>query len=177
MNKLPEIVNEVRLFVDGYMYCRGKKPVGNTNYWECKKLRSKECTARAITSTTNGVVTVLKGPNESQHSHPPNREVNEAEKIKLVMKRQAETDPDRPGNALLRENLAGVSSGVLSQLPERENLKQSIRRKRRLDENRPSSHAEDGEPVGNRLLVFMQRYCRLYFPNASSTVYKIANQQ
>ena len=87
MNELPEIVNEVRLFVDGYMYCRSKKPVGNKNYWECKKLRSKECTARAITSTTNGVVTVLKGQNESQHSHPPNREVNEAEKIRLRLKR------------------------------------------------------------------------------------------
>ncbi|CAB0042382.1 unnamed protein product [Trichogramma brassicae] len=182
MNNDPEIVNEVRLFVDGYVYVRSMSN-GNRVYWDCQKLRSKECRARAITISSHGTVTVVKGPEQDPpHSHPPNREVAEAEKIKLTIKKQAETIHDRPGSALVRDNLAGVSSGVLSQLPERENLKQTIRRVRKADdEERPTFLADfedfpekfkktstddrfliydsrdDGDPAENRILVFATR--------------------
>ena len=135
----PEIVNDTRLFLGGHIYVRSKLPVNSRVYWECVKLRNKECTGRAITEVRNGIITVLKGPDESKHSHPPNREVEAAEKIRLKVKKQAETDK-RPGSAILREHFAGVSSGVLSQLPERENLKQAMRRARKdPDEDRPAS--------------------------------------
>lgn len=169
MNTAPEIVNEKRLFIDGYVYYRSGPPKGNKTHWECSRLWKKECHARATTITApSGPVTVTKGsfcfkitycfstcrflfpypfsnsgPNESEHSHPPNREEAEAEKIKLNLKRKAETQPDRPPTAMLREELAGVSAGTVAQLPERENLKQSIRRLRNKKTDRsPTSLSE-----------------------------------
>ena len=110
MNDEPEIINDTRLLLGGFVYVRSKKPVNNRVYWECKKLRNNECSAREITISGNGqgTVSVVKGPTESPHSHAPNREFAATEKVRLQLKNVDEKDK-RPGSAIIRETLAGVS--------------------------------------------------------------------
>ena len=74
---------------------------------------------------------MVKGPKKSLHGDPPNREEAEAEKRKLYLKRKVNTQENDLPATLIREKLAGLPSGVISQLPERENSKQSIRQKRK----------------------------------------------
>ena len=101
-----------------------------STYWDYVKVRYKECKARAITvHVPNGKIIIDKGPDQSPHAHAPNREEAEAEKLRSRLKRKAGENDIIPA-LLLREELEIVPSGILSQLPERENLKQSIRRVR-----------------------------------------------
>ena len=72
-------VYDKKLTIDGFLYLRSKSKKDKT-YWDCKRLRLKECKARAITGEfASGDIMVLKGPRESPHSHPPNREECEVE--------------------------------------------------------------------------------------------------
>ena len=62
--------------------------------------------------------------------------------MKLQLENVDEKDK-RLSSATIRETLAGVSSGVLTQLPERENLKQTLRQVRKdPDDIRPTSLAD-----------------------------------
>ena len=111
MNKEPEVINENRLFFDGYMYTRSKI-IGSRTYWDCVKVRDKECHAREISvAAPNGQITIAKGPDVCPHEHPPNREESEAEKTRLLLKRKAVTHENGPPAALVREELAGLSAG------------------------------------------------------------------
>ncbi|XP_043462872.1 uncharacterized protein LOC122498936 [Leptopilina heterotoma] len=47
------------------------------------------------------------------------------------LKREAEMHPECPPEQIVRENLCDLSPAVLAQLPERENLKKTMRRERR----------------------------------------------
>ena len=49
-------------------------------------------------------VIVLRGPDDSSHSHPLNRV--ETEKIKLILKRKAEAHSECPPSAILLQALA-----------------------------------------------------------------------
>lgn len=144
-----KFVSLTKLIIDGYVYIKSKneKRLQRT-YWDCNRLRNKECSARAITSLANlgEHPVVFKGPVESKHSHPSNLEECGAEKLKQSLKRRAEEHPEEPPAQILRHQLHNVPSGVLSQLPERENLKQSIRRirKKNLPPN-PRALSELGE--------------------------------
>lgn len=137
MNENPEIVGVNRLLVEGFVYVKSRSD-GNRTYWDCYKVRRGECKGRATTVSTGGSNFVItKGPRQSQHTHPPNREFAEAEKIKANLKRKAHDQLDRPPSGILQTELDGLSSAVISQLPERENLKKSIRVVRR--KNLPKS--------------------------------------
>ncbi len=64
-----------KLIIDGFIYpcCRKR---GIRTYWDCHKVRARECTARAITAaaaTEEGIV-VIRGTVESSHTHPPSQE-------------------------------------------------------------------------------------------------------
>lgn len=76
------------MIIDGYVYYKARAAKG-TVYWQCKRYKSKECTGTAVTIGMDQNVTVLKGPQNSQHSHPPSQEECEAEKIKMGVKRAA----------------------------------------------------------------------------------------
>jgi len=54
-------------------------------------------------------VALVKGPAESKHSHPPNQEGSEAEKLTVRMKRKAEEHPELRLAQLLRSELQGTS--------------------------------------------------------------------
>lgn len=99
-------------------------------YWDCIKLRQQECRARAITSGEGEYVVMVKDPD---HDHAPDREVAEAERIKYVIKQDALTNEERPPTAILRDVLRQVPQGVLPHLPDRTNLKKSIRTVRKAN--------------------------------------------
>lgn len=130
---MAQIVDK-KLLVDGYVYLRSRI-VKEKIYWDCRLVRTGLCAARAITNNPPAPtdVILLKGPEQSSHSHPPNQEEVEAEKITSRIKRKAAAHPEVPPAQILRVELAGVSDGVLSQLPEREALKKQVRRERRKD--------------------------------------------
>lgn len=121
-----------KLHIDGFMYLRSGAPKKGRVYWECRKLRSGECTARATTSvpTDRGEVIVYR---QSPHTHAPSREAVAAEEILQKVKRKATEHPEQPPAQLLRSELGGVPDAVLSQLPDQVALAQSVRRARRRD--------------------------------------------
>ena len=120
-----------KLHVDGYIYVRSRVAKSKT-YWDCRQVRSGTCKARAITteSAAAGKVTILKGPKESSHVHPPDREEASADAFTQKLKEDAAAHPDRAPSHLLRDALTNVDAGVLSQLPEQNSLLRTIRRKR-----------------------------------------------
>ncbi|PSN45635.1 hypothetical protein C0J52_12323 [Blattella germanica] len=102
-----------------------------------------ECKATAITIRTGDTVTILK---ESDHWHEPNQETVEADFLVNRMKRVATEHPEITPSQILRNELRSVPSGVLSQIPEREHLKRSIRRERTRNQlPDPTSIDELGE--------------------------------
>jgi len=126
----PEIIDR-KFHVDGYIYPRSRVAKGRV-YWDCRLLRSRTCTARTITSdpAEGGQLQVYKRPEESKHSHPPNREEVVAEVLITTLKRKAVENPAEPPARLLRTELQGTTSDVLSQLPAQPALLRTIRRTR-----------------------------------------------
>ncbi|KAK3911414.1 FLYWCH-type zinc finger-containing protein 1, partial [Frankliniella fusca] len=106
-----------KLLHKGFIYYRLGSRKGNT-YWSCNK--KKECNATAVTCFTNGAVEILK---EKDHVHAPNREEVEAERVVSRLKRIAGDHPELPPAQILRTELPKCWEGVISQLPQRENLK------------------------------------------------------
>ena len=96
---------------------------------------SSECNARVITNNPNPVeVVVFKGMTESTHNDVPNREEVAAQKLSQTLKHKALENPGQPPSQIMRNELAGVDCGVLSQLPQREALSKVMRRERRREE-------------------------------------------
>ena len=176
-----DVISTRRIAIDGYLYVYSRE-VSGTTYWDCKKVRDKVCKARACTKIIDGTVTVMKGPETSRHAHPPNHDEVAAEKIKFRVKARA-TERATPAVILqgicfscasvvicdyimpisIAEELAGASGRVLCHLPERENLKKAIRRKKRKDlPPNPNSLDElDDIPenlqvtsIGDRFLIY-----------------------
>ena len=129
----PKLVGK-HLHVGGYVYVRSRTTNGRM-YWDCQKVRARECTARAITSEiqSHGSVTLIKGPDESRHEHPANGEAAEAEELTQRVKVQASAHPEMTPSQILRAELAGVRSGVLSQLPEQTALTRTMQRVRKAE--------------------------------------------
>lgn len=101
-NHRVRLISERRLDIGGFLYCRSFVRDGST-YWDCMKLRSKECSARAVTELNPaGDVIVKKGPRQSPHEHGPSRDAAEAERIKADIKRIADEDQDEMPAAIIR---------------------------------------------------------------------------
>lgn len=137
---MPAEIIANKLHLGGYIYYKSRGRNEKT-YWDCRKTKRKECSARAIT-----VINVLRGPNESEHSHPPDREEVAAEKVTQRIKRKAVTQPELRPAQLLRCELQGASGAVLSQMPEQSALLQTVRRIRRKNSTpNPRSLTDLGE--------------------------------
>jgi len=65
------------------------------------------------------------------HDHVPNHEESDAEIVKYSLKRKVENQPQLSPDQILRKEMAGLSDGVLSQLPYRDNFKKSMRQVRK----------------------------------------------
>ena len=145
--KMPPEIIAKKLHLDGYIYYKSRTRNEKT-YWDCRRTKRKECTARAVTivNASDGHIEVLKGPTDSTHSHPPDREEVAAEKITQGIKRKAATQPELRPAQLLRCELQGTSGSVLSQMPEQTALLRTIRRVRSTNSvPNPKSLADLGE--------------------------------
>lgn len=120
-----------KLLVDGFVYLRSRVRE-EKSYWDCRRVRSRECKARAVSMPgVDGGIVVIRGPQESAHSHPPDQEECESEVHVHAVKRKAKEHPEQPRAQILRTHLSVVRPEVLSHLPERESLKRAMRRQRR----------------------------------------------
>ena len=88
MNANAKIVGK-KLFLDGYRYLKSKFENGK-QYWECQKLNTGHCRARAVITIINAEIVVIRGSEKSKHDHPPNQEKAKAEIFRLRLKRLAE---------------------------------------------------------------------------------------
>lgn len=123
-------LGETKLVYGGFIYVRSKLPVNGQTYWECQKVRRKECKARIITTfnISKNKNYFVREPALDDHDHVPNQEQCESEIVRYSLKRN---QPQLPPAQILRTEMAGLSDGVLSQLPNRDNLKKSMRHVRR----------------------------------------------
>ena len=66
-------------------------------YWDCRRVRTKECKARAITAVPNSnqQVIVLEGPSQSRHEHALNQE-----ELAADVAGTRKTDKDGPEEAV-----------------------------------------------------------------------------
>lgn len=79
MGDTPTIIG-AKMINKGYIYTRSKFGGNNTTYWDCQKLRTKQCKSKAVSTMVNEDLIITK---ETEHDHAPDRELAEAEKIKL----------------------------------------------------------------------------------------------
>ena len=64
---MAEIKNR-KLLIDGYIYIESRRG-SDKIYWDCPRMRSRECKAQTITNLPAlGKDVVLKGPQESHHT-------------------------------------------------------------------------------------------------------------
>lgn len=122
------------LHIDGYIYYFVREN-GNKTYWKCRN--QVNCTARAITSSARENIIVYQGPTATEYhdvsehlAHAPNHEEVNSLKVMYSLKRSAKEHPEAPPAQILRNELQGIDSGVLSQLPDRSNLRKAITRER-----------------------------------------------
>lgn len=131
MEHIGKICDKKLIIDNGYVYLYSKTRAGKV-YWDCKRGKNEgTCNARAITIA--GSSRIIKGPSKSNHLHPKDPEEAKAEIITFNLKRKATENPEQPPELILQNELRGVSSGILSKLPDKENLKKTIRRKRRAE--------------------------------------------
>ncbi|KAJ8665086.1 hypothetical protein QAD02_006748 [Eretmocerus hayati] len=73
-SQIPPIIIGNQLKIDQFVYMQvGASNYSSRIYWRCVRYRSGECNSTAITSNpfANQELIVFKGPNESEHDHPP----------------------------------------------------------------------------------------------------------
>ena len=127
-------IENKKLIIDGYIYVKSQQK-NDRIYWDCRRVRSKQCKGRAITNATapGGVLTVYKQLDESKHEPSPNREECDAEVVIAGVKCKASDHSEQRPAQLVRAELSAIPSLVLSQLHEREALRQTVRRQRRAN--------------------------------------------
>ena len=123
-----------RKLVDGgYMYVHQKNLANGVASWECEQRRRETCKAKVkvLNDQIVGRVDV--------HTHGPNNTKVEVTKVRVDMKRRAETTIDAP-QQILSDGLAQASAASAVNLPHLTNVRRTIRRYR----------ANGGDPVNPR---------------------------
>jgi len=107
-NVMAEIVGTT-LQIDGFLYYKHSEGKNEKIYWNCQN--KAQCSARAITQSTDRAVVVIKGPDKSPHSHAPNREEVKGKKIVERVKRHATQHPDAPPSSSSSDRAAFGATG------------------------------------------------------------------
>ena len=128
MNERPKICG-AKLIYGGYVYSRSKFGEETRQYWDCIKLRSKECGSRIVTEGLDDNVTIRR--NDKAHDHPPDREFAAAEQVKFDLKQQALDMPEKGPSGIVRDTLGQIEAGVIAHLPPKINLCRSLRTAKR----------------------------------------------
>ena len=120
-----------QMVVDGnYLYVYQKDLTDNVVSWECQLRRKKVCKARIKVLDDRIIQRV------NAHTHAPNSTKVQTTKIRVAMKRRAETTIDAP-QRILSEGLAQATPAVAVNLPRMPHIRRAIRRHR----------ANDGDPA------------------------------
>lgn len=90
------------LHLNGFLYYKNGGKIGEKVNWKCRS----ECGARLI--TVDDDLTIMKGK-VKDHTHPPNPEEVEAERIIFNIKRKAAEHPEAPPSRIVRTALRGIS--------------------------------------------------------------------
>lgn len=109
---MPAEIIANKLHLDGYIYLRTRERNGKT-YWECRPTRMGNCSARAVTiiRSSDDQLEVTRGPQESEHSHPPKRKESASEKLVAGLKSKAEEHSDqRPAQICLPPEIHWMTS-------------------------------------------------------------------
>ena len=116
------------------MYVHQKGLANGAESWECEHRRKKTCKARVLHILNDQIIHRV-----NDHTHGPNKDKIEVTKIRVDMKRRAETTIDLP-QRILSDGLPQASAGAAVSLPLVENVRRTIRRYR----------ANVGDPINPR---------------------------
>lgn len=85
-----KMMGETKLIYDGFIYVRSKLPSNGKTYWECQKLRRKECRAKIITAfnISENKNYFVRESTLNDHDHGPNQEECESEIVKYSLNRR-----------------------------------------------------------------------------------------
>ena len=119
------------LRVNGHLYYRHSENKSITK-WTCRNRKTCYAWVKTVSSGRN-VRIVAGGPEKSKHKEAPDLEKVRALKVIAKVKRHAIERPEAPPAQLIRDDLSDVGSEVLSQLPDRQNLRKMITRERLKD--------------------------------------------
>ena len=114
-----------QMVLDGnYLYTFQKDLINNVQSWECHLRRRHFCKARVKVLSDQIIERV------NQHTHAPNSTKVQTTKIRVAMKRRAETTIDAP-QRILSEGLAQATPAVAVNLPRIPHIRRAIRRHRK----------------------------------------------
>ena len=105
------------------MYVHQKDLANGVESWECEQRRRKTCKAKVKVQNDQIIGRV------NVHTHAPNNTKVEVTKVRVGMKRRAETTIDGP-QRILSDGLAQASAAAAVNLPHVENVRRTIRRYR-----------------------------------------------
>ena len=114
------------MIIDGnYLYTFQKDLINNVQSWECHLRRRHFCKARVKVLINDQIIERV-----NQHTHAPNSTKVQTTKIRVAMKRRAETTIDVP-QRILSEGLAQATPAVAVNLPRIPHIRRAIRRHRK----------------------------------------------
>ena len=116
----------------GFLYVYQKGLANGVESWECEQRRRQTCKARV--KVQNDIII----DRVNDHTHAPDPTKIEITKIRVAMKRRAETTIDAP-QRILSDGLAQASAAAAVNLPRFENVSRTIRRYREGDPGLPAN--------------------------------------
>ena len=109
-----------------FLYVFQKELADGVQSWECQLRRKQQCKAR-IKVLNNEVIERV-----NEHQHAPNSTKVQSTKIRVSMKRRAETTIDPP-QRILSDGLAQATPAVAINLPRIPHIRRAIRRHRAIE--------------------------------------------
>ena len=122
----------IKLVFEGHVFHKNKTLMNGNTYWECSERRSGNGCKMKVTLDPGEDLLNQSG----EHTHVPNPERVEAQKVRSRMKGEARGS-DAKTNTMVAANMAGCNDGVLGNLPSLETMRRDVRRQRQVHQNLP----------------------------------------
>ena len=119
----------------GYMYVFQKDLANDVQSWECTERRKNTCRARVKLLNDQIVDRV------NAHTHAPSGTQAEVQKVRVAIKRRAETTLDAP-HRIISDGFAQASEAVAVNLPCLNNVRRAVRRYRADNAALPANPAD-----------------------------------
>ena len=121
-----------KLAHEGYMYVKNSA-TSDKVYWTCEKKRVPyyKCPARAITTTMDGQICVVKS---SDHNHAPSTTSIGANELVNKMKQRSRTSKDKPAT-IIQDITSEATLETIIEMPSKEALRKRIQRARKNNQS------------------------------------------